>query len=242
MNSSPTSPTPPPTLRYKVAGSEDAEGFDRGGSLSVRDYEAALASVGETRGLDGFDRALDFGCGCGRMLRWLDGSKSSLSGCDIEQDLVDWASRNVPGVSFSRTSPLPPLPYADGLFNLVYSHSVFTHVDRDYQDKWLSELDRVAAPGAILLLSVNGDKSWSGFDDGSDLFKERREARDRDGLIFITDDNWAKDKLFPDFYHSTFHTERYVRSHWSGWFDVSGYVKAGALGLQDIVVCRKKES
>ena len=39
-----------------------------------------------------------------------------------------------------RVNPwLPPLPFADGAFDLVIVISVFTHLPRDSQDAWLAE-------------------------------------------------------------------------------------------------------
>jgi ubiquinone/menaquinone biosynthesis C-methylase UbiE len=42
----------------------------------------------------------------------------------------------------------PPLPFPDDHFDLVFSSSVFTHIDEHAQDLWLAELRRVTQPGA----------------------------------------------------------------------------------------------
>jgi SAM-dependent methyltransferase len=56
------------------------------------------------------------------------------------------------------------LPFPDGAFDLVCAFDIVEHVDDD--DDALSELARVAAPGATLLLSVPLHPShWSAFDD-----------------------------------------------------------------------------
>lgn len=56
------------------------------------------------------------------------------------------------------------LPFPDGVFDLVCAFDIVEHVDDD--DGALSELSRVAAPGAIFLLSVPLHPShWSAFDD-----------------------------------------------------------------------------
>lgn len=56
------------------------------------------------------------------------------------------------------------LPFRDGVFDLVCAFDVVEHVDDD--DGALSELFRVAAPGAALLLSVPLHPAhWSAFDD-----------------------------------------------------------------------------
>ncbi|HSH87469.1 MAG TPA: methyltransferase domain-containing protein [Methylophilus sp.] len=56
------------------------------------------------------------------------------------------------------------LPFEDGIFGLVCAFDIVEHVDDD--DGALSELSRVAAPGATLLLSVPLHPSqWTPFDD-----------------------------------------------------------------------------
>ena len=56
------------------------------------------------------------------------------------------------------------LPFPDGVFDLVCALDIVEHVDDD--DGALSELSRVAASGAALLLSVPLHPShWSAFDD-----------------------------------------------------------------------------
>jgi len=56
------------------------------------------------------------------------------------------------------------LPFRDGVFDLVCAFDIIEHVDDD--DRALSELSRVAAPGAAFLLSVPLHPShWSAFDD-----------------------------------------------------------------------------
>ena len=39
-----------------------------------------------------------------------------------------------------------------------------------------------------------------------------------DGVAVWTEDGW--DELFYPGYHTTFHTNDYIRAHWSQWFDV----------------------
>lgn len=56
------------------------------------------------------------------------------------------------------------LPFPDGTFDLVCALDIIEHVDDD--DSVFSELSRVAAPGAVFLLSVPLHPShWTPFDD-----------------------------------------------------------------------------
>ena len=59
---------------------------------------------------------------------------------------------------------LSSLPFPDGMFDLVCAFDIVEHVDDDVAA--LSELARVAAPGAALLLSVPLHQAlWTPFDD-----------------------------------------------------------------------------
>jgi hypothetical protein len=58
-------------------------------------------------------------------------------------------------------------------------------------------------------------------------------------LYYTKDDQWGPD--FPDFYHSAFHSTRYVFDHWSKFLRVAQYIPRGALDYQDMVVLRKLE-
>lgn len=77
-------------LRRRVAGAPDADWFDRCAQLSVDDYRFALSAIG--RRFVNFHFVLDFGCGCRRVLRWLGNRplKTSVQGCDIDPEAVDW--------------------------------------------------------------------------------------------------------------------------------------------------------
>ena len=60
--------------------------------------------------------------------------------------------------------PISSLPFSDGTFDLVCALDIVEHVDDE--DAALSELSRVAAPGAAFLLSVPLHPSqWTAFDD-----------------------------------------------------------------------------
>src|SRR5204863_340186 len=99
-------------------------------------------------------RVLDFGCGAGRTLRHLLDTGAELHGCDVHGPSVDWLAEHLwPPLRVHRSGERPPLPYADGTFDLVYALSVFTHLV-DTWDEWLAELRRVLGlvePGARVL-------------------------------------------------------------------------------------------
>lgn len=239
---SPALPWPGDELAYRVAGVTDREWFYESGQQSVRDLEAVLAFIGRT--LASYSTILDFGCGCGRILLWLEeqAQASSLYGVDIDSRAIAWVQENLPFVTASVNQPLPPLDFPDGTFDLVYNHSVFTHIDEDYQDQWLAELRRVTKPGATIILSVHGEHAFSEYETASrnaggdpDIV---RQQLCRDGIAHMREDPWVG-SAFPDFYHTTFHAPWYVFQRWSSTFIIRGYVPRGSLGYQDFVVLER---
>lgn len=236
---------PPEHLRSRVTGSSDPAWFDQSGAFSVQDLGRGLAAVG--RSLDSFGDVLDWGCGCGRMLRHLAGHSPPmrLSGCDIDAEAVEWLGRNMPSVNVVRNDGLPPLPFPDASFDLIYNHSVLSHLDEAYQDAWLAELLRIARPGGLVTVSVHGPhafQAWlSELPPGSPDRATYAEEMRRRGILYRSQDVWTGGP-FPDFYHTTYHGVAYVFERWTGFFDVLAYLPRGALGFQDLVVLQRPVS
>lgn len=237
-------PLPPAELRYRVGGSDTAEGFEAGGHLHAQAFRRALESIGHTYG--DFSQIYDFGCGCGRIMRHLlpQAPGARFYGSDIDEEAIAWLQTHLPAVDARVNDWLPPLPHPSETFDLVIGFSVFTHLDEEYQDAWLRELWRVTKPGATLLLTVNGSMSWRWHREGplvgvADL-AELESALHRDGYLFWRDDGWARH--FPDYYHTSFHLPSYLRRRWTCGFDVHDIQEGAAPPLQDIVLLTRKET
>lgn len=142
-------PMPPPRLRVMVAGTADPEWFL---DFGVNMYAAIRTAFGNANSV------LDFGCGCGRVLRyWKD--SSDLHGCDINPTLANWCQANLPFASVQVTGE-PPLPYDNARFDAAYCVSVFTHLTESEQRKWMRELARVIKPnGQLLITTIGGETS-----------------------------------------------------------------------------------
>jgi SAM-dependent methyltransferase len=234
---------PDPELTVRSAGDSHPASFFESGRRSVENNRSALAGIG--RSFEDYEHILDFGCGCGRILTWLEplaelGPK--LYATDTDCDAVAWVRENLRFAEASVNDPLPPTSYADGQFDLIYNHSVFTHLDEARQDAWLMELRRITRIGAHLLLTVHGEHAFARYEtamvnNGGEAVSER-ETYSGHGLLFMSDQGW-RDRGFADWYGTTYHTTRYIFSHWARWFRIRAYLPQGALGFQDLVVLER---
>ena len=151
-------PLPPPHL---LLGHEDAAQFLNWGELHFSAMARILKDSGSplARG----QTILDFGCGSGRLIRWLCdmAEGSEIWGVDIRAEHLLWCKQNLqPPFHFAVTTIVPHLPFEDNHFDLIYAGSVFTHID-DLVDSWLLELRRVLKPNGKLYITIHDNTSIS---------------------------------------------------------------------------------
>jgi SAM-dependent methyltransferase len=223
---------PPTALRFRVHGDLALESFLETGRQCCQDIRAALATV--DRDINSFDRILDFGCGCGRTLLWLApwAERTELDGTDIDRDAISWCRGSIRFARFAVNDPLPPLPYPEMSFDLVYLISVFTHLTEDLQLLWLEELRRVSRPGGYVLVTLRG----SYYQDH--LSAEDRAELARAGFVFSQFPPHLRD-MFPEWYQTATHSEEYVRRHYSPHFEVLHHLPQALDGCQDIVILKR---
>jgi len=217
-----TPETPVELIKY-TCGTESAEEFLRSGFEAASMFNLALKKYAGRLFAD-FATILDFGCGCGRITRFV-GTEGELFGCDVNPVVVNFCKTHFPRASFYKNSLMPPLIYRDGLFDLIYSFSVFSHLRQDVEDAWLAELARVGAPGCIYLLTVQGD--WM---IEATLGAEAAAARNA-GFYYRRvhqRHNIATD--FPDYYESSYHTSTCIKAQWSRHFDILAVIKGDDSG------------
>ena len=209
---------PPAELRYRVSSSPDAQNFINIGKKCATDIQSAVRKVGHD--LAEFEHILDFGCGCGRTLIHLKdlAPQAQFDGTDIDEGAIEWCKEHLDFATFSVGDASPPTDYAPDSFDFIYAISVFTHLDEDYQFRWLEELRRIAKPGGVLLLTVD-----------SSLVGEKEFVFQRS----------YEDGLFPAWYQNAFHSKDYVVENFGRYFEVMGYFPKGMNDHQDVVMLRK---
>ena len=198
------------------------------GQAAADSVHALLARNGVPVGEIG--SMLDFGCGCGRVIRHWANSGVEVHGCDYNTVLVSWCRRRLPFARFETNGLAPPLPYADASFELVYALSVFTHLPRTLQQQWMGELARVLTPDGYLIVSTHGEAYLETLTE-----VERNRVRDRQ-LVVRNDAEAGSNRC------GVFFSEDYVRRHLAPGFVVRDYAPRGALGNppQDLVLLQAR--
>jgi SAM-dependent methyltransferase len=148
-------PMPPARLRQLTTASPSVEWFVESGRAGAESIRALLEDNAVRLPTPG--RLLDFGCGCGRVLRHWAATGMTVHGCDYNADLIGWCRHHLRFASFETNDLAPPLPYPDDTFDLVYALSVFTHLPEPLQDQWIGEMARVLVAGGHLIVSTHGE-------------------------------------------------------------------------------------
>jgi SAM-dependent methyltransferase len=147
-------PLPPGRLVYRIAGTADLGWHVESGRRAATSLEECLRRQGVEIGA--LSAILDFGCGCGRLLRQWSRLPARLHGCDYDREQIAWDRSQLRFATFEPNMLSPPLPYPDNSFDLVTALSVFTHLPESFQIAWFRELGRVLVPGGYLALSLHG--------------------------------------------------------------------------------------
>lgn len=228
-------PVPSPLLRFRVHGGFELDTYLLVGKNCARNIKDLLGTVGKD--FYSFNKVLDFGCGSGRVMRFLrDGPDSChLYGTDIDRQAISWCRRHLPFATWYTNKALPPTAYPNDTFDFIYAISVFTHIDEEMQFAWLKELKRISKPGGILILTVHGEFAGSGFSDETKAFISKN------GFYYsVQPTGMFEFAGMPDFYQVTYHSRAYVEDKWSEHFKILRYVERGVNGHQDAVILQNE--
>ncbi|WOJ91129.1 methyltransferase domain-containing protein [Methylocapsa polymorpha] len=238
-------PFPPRALMHRTSGLDDVRHFGAHGADIVR----ALATA-SPRPLTDYRDLLDFGVGVGRVARLFKGFEGRYAGVDVDADNIAWVAECLPWVEAAKTEPGAALPFSDARFDAVVSVSVFTHMNEQNQLFYLEELRRVTQPGAILFLTVSGERVLARAESEpaiaamlaapeGGLAAARTAFNAGSGFCFLLQHGHLTSTA--NEYGVTFISESYVASHWSRYFDVQD-IRCGAIhDFQDIVVLRRRD-
>ena len=119
--------------------------------------EADIACVKEVCPFLGDRRALDFGCGVGRLTQALANHFREVVGIDISNEMVRQAVKLNPHgdrVRFVQNSGADLSLFSSDQFDFVYSLITLQHMDQAYARKYIAEFVRVAAAGGVIFFQI----------------------------------------------------------------------------------------
>jgi len=246
-------PIPPMRLRVRVGGSRWIDEFMDVGSKCTNLLEEALfTSYGKH--ISDYEKILDFGCGCGRIMQYLywndSPGRNRFYGCDVDDASIKWMQANYSKDNFVANLFEPPVLFGENLFDLVYAFSIFTHLDERMQFAWLKDIQRILRPGGIALLTIHGEKALQMFVDGNPYTSESMIRRlkaynssEENLFIYEPYEDLSLDKgKYPGIsstYGLTFHDHSYIYDHWGSLFEVRGICSNKDDNFQEVVVLKK---
>ncbi len=222
---------PDDVLMHLVVHSTNPRDFLKYGKIGVEMIKSTLIENGVD--LLSMKNILDFGVGCGRVMRWWQEYSSTIKfwGCDINPVLVNWCIKNLDFGDFSVNALQPPSVYNSSQFDLIYLFSVFTHLTSETQKKWLKEFSRILVPGGILLVSVHGDLL------AKNLHPDFLETYKQNGYCVLTKNaeggNLCATYQSREFCEELFSENFEILNHYANVFETCGN--------QDLYFLKKKE-
>lgn len=199
-------------------------------------------------------RFLDFGCSSGRLLRqfMFQTPGVELYGCDLNRNYIRWMRTHLAPARVFQNTLIPSLPLPDDCIDFAYAGSVFTHIG-DQEEAWLMELRRVLRPGGLALLTVHTDRSYALLADAAHFltryFTSTAHRCDEFpdaavDLAFLARPMPAERMTFVDVSRpignlNVYHSEAYLRRHWSSYFEIVSLPRKMHGFHQDAALLRK---
>jgi SAM-dependent methyltransferase len=214
----------------------------RAGALDViGSIESTLSRAG--RGFDDVDSWLDFGCGYGRVVRFLVEKTPAdrVWASDVIEEAVDFCAAEF-GVH--------PAPSRGALvdvdlprpFDFLYAISVITHLDEENSTAFLRRLGEWLAPDGLVLFTIHGRWSLEHLEYYGDAYVARRAEIEREvrgkGFAFVPYHHYSGDD-----YGMTWHSAEYVKERieeiHGGALELVSFESQGLDGRQDAFAYRR---
>lgn len=113
-----------------------------------------VAALQQILGDEQFEKALEIGCGYGRMTPWIQEYCGSYEGIDPHGGFLNQAINHFPEASFTQTHA-GDIPFSDGHFDLAVAWNSLMYIDIDGLGQAADEIYRLMAPWATLVIRVD---------------------------------------------------------------------------------------
>jgi 2-polyprenyl-3-methyl-5-hydroxy-6-metoxy-1,4-benzoquinol methylase len=110
-------------------------------------------------------RALDFGCGPGRLSQALADYFSMVDGVDISSSMIEKANalNRKPDSVHYHLNTKSDLSFLSGSYDFIYSAITLQHIPPQFQESYISEFVRLLKPGGVARFQTIHARSWRGY-------------------------------------------------------------------------------
>jgi SAM-dependent methyltransferase len=126
-------------------------------ATGVDEIDALLAWLGDLGVAYAPGRALDFGCGVGRLTQALARTFAVCHGVDIAPSMIERArelNRFGDRCHYHVNERDDLVLFDDGVFDLIYSDIVLQHIAPEFSARYVREFTRVLAPGGVVVFQL----------------------------------------------------------------------------------------
>jgi SAM-dependent methyltransferase len=129
-------------------------------ATGVAEIDAVLDRVRRAGVIPRFHRALDFGCGPGRLTQALAGQFERADGVDISSAMIARArtfNRLGDRCHYHLNETDRLAAFDDATFDFVYSMITLQHMEPQYSRRYIQEFFRVLRPGGVVVFQLPGE-------------------------------------------------------------------------------------
>lgn len=119
---------------------------------------ACLESIIDSRFDSSPARALDFACGTGRVLEFLESRVDSVTGIDVSEQMLSVARTKVSRAELVHGDLTTDPALVHGPFDLITAFRFFLNAQQSLRDAVLSRLSGLLSPNGILVFNVHGNR------------------------------------------------------------------------------------
>ena len=145
----------------KKGGRWDVQEFFESGKTTVGNDMAWVKKQNITMG---FQKALDFGCGVGRLTQALASHFEEAHGVDVSPAMIklaeEFANQRNSKVRFYCNQQTGLGIFEDNSYDFVYSHITLQHIPTRHQRSYLRDFLRVLKPDGVALFQVMRTHGW----------------------------------------------------------------------------------
>lgn len=222
-------PHPPSKLIFTIIAIPWVSEFYKSGKIIFDDMNTMFAK--NKIELPEQTNILDFGCGCGRIIRHFAAqNKHNLFGSDLNPELISWCDKNLTFGKFTINNLVPPMRYEDNFFDLIYARSVFTHLGKELQLGWINEMKRILKPGGLFYFTTHGKVTIA------PLSKTEQEQFNSDEIVLHNSFGEGDNK------YSSYQSYKWTTENLLEGFELAGYQEGNESPhlRQDVYIFRKQ--